>query len=103
MFIECNSKVCIYTHVCLFSGSVPAFYREVYDIVCPNQEQVDRDLFVQLLVRSSLPKSTAMQVNKQKNMFYFDLFMQNLFLTCTLSLLQLLVRYKHPRQDTCVK
>ncbi|XP_076460047.1 sorting nexin-8-like [Babylonia areolata] len=43
-------------------GSVPPFYREVYDIVCPNQEQVDRDLFVQLLVRSSLPKTVIMQI-----------------------------------------
>ncbi|KAK7112126.1 sorting nexin-8-like isoform X2 [Littorina saxatilis] len=43
-------------------GSVPPFYREVYDIVCPNQEQVDRDLFVQILVRSSLPKPVIMQI-----------------------------------------
>ncbi|PVD39364.1 hypothetical protein C0Q70_01994 [Pomacea canaliculata] len=43
-------------------GSVPPFYREVYNIVCPNQEQVDRDLFLQLLVRSSLPKPVIMQI-----------------------------------------
>lgn len=46
----------------LFTGSIPPFYREVYDIVCPNQEQVDRELFVQLLVQSSLPKQTVIQV-----------------------------------------
>lgn len=43
-------------------GSVPAFYREIYDIVCPNQEQVDRDMFVNLLVKSSLPKQTLTQI-----------------------------------------
>ncbi|RUS75487.1 hypothetical protein EGW08_016755 [Elysia chlorotica] len=43
-------------------GSIPPFYREVYDIVCPNQEQVERDLFVQLLVKSSLPKHVIMQI-----------------------------------------
>ncbi|KAL8593278.1 hypothetical protein ACOMHN_009931 [Nucella lapillus] len=46
----------------LTSGSVPAFYREIYDIVCPHQERVDRDLFVQLLVRSSLPKAVILQI-----------------------------------------
>ncbi|CAL1529392.1 unnamed protein product [Lymnaea stagnalis] len=46
----------------LVFGSIPPFYREVYDIVSPNQEQVDRDLFVQLLVKSSLPKQTIMQI-----------------------------------------
>ncbi|KAH9491365.1 sorting nexin [Bulinus truncatus] len=46
----------------LVFGSIPPFYREVYDIVCPNQEQVDRDLFVQLLVKSSLPKNVIMQI-----------------------------------------
>ncbi|KAL5019326.1 hypothetical protein ScPMuIL_005048 [Solemya velum] len=43
-------------------GSVPPFYREVYEIVCPNQEQVDQDLFVQLLVKSSLPKPKVIQI-----------------------------------------
>ncbi|KAK6170518.1 hypothetical protein SNE40_018894 [Patella caerulea] len=46
----------------LVFGSIPPFYREVYDIVCPNQEHVDRELFVQLLVKSSLPKTTIMQI-----------------------------------------
>ncbi|KAK0048507.1 sorting nexin-8 [Biomphalaria pfeifferi] len=46
----------------LVFGSIPSFYREVYDIVCPNQEQVDRDLFVQMLVKSSLPKHVIMQI-----------------------------------------
>ncbi|XP_060594865.1 sorting nexin-8-like [Ruditapes philippinarum] len=43
-------------------GSVPPFYREVYDIVCPNQEHVDQDMFVQILVQSSLPRTTVMQI-----------------------------------------
>ena len=46
-----------------FAGSVPAFYREVYNIVCPNAEdRVDHDMFVNLLVKSSLPKHTLTQV-----------------------------------------
>ncbi|KAL4240652.1 sorting nexin [Mactra antiquata] len=44
------------------TGSVPPFYREVYDIVCPNQEHVDQDLFVEILVKSSLPRSTVIQI-----------------------------------------
>lgn len=47
---------------CHVLGSVPPFYREVYDIVCPNQEHVDQDMFVQILVQSSLPRTTVMQV-----------------------------------------
>ncbi|KAK3580705.1 hypothetical protein CHS0354_005709 [Potamilus streckersoni] len=43
-------------------GSVPPFYREVYEIVCPNQEHVDQDMFLQLLVQSSLPRQTAIQI-----------------------------------------
>ncbi|XP_033106676.1 sorting nexin-8-like [Anneissia japonica] len=64
----------------LSSGSVPPFYREVYDIVCPNQEaKVDRDVFVKILMKSNLPKTTLSQIwvavdNKQgflnRNGFY---------------------------------
>ncbi|XP_052267005.1 sorting nexin-8-like [Dreissena polymorpha] len=43
-------------------GSVPPFYREIYEIVCPNQEQVDQDMFVAILVKSSLPRSTIIQI-----------------------------------------
>ncbi|XP_076443374.1 sorting nexin-8-like [Babylonia areolata] len=46
----------------LTSGSVPSFYREIYDIVCPHQERVDRDLFVELLIRSSLPRAVILQI-----------------------------------------
>ncbi|XP_071960510.1 sorting nexin-8-like isoform X2 [Antedon mediterranea] len=47
----------------LTSGSVPPFYREVYDIVCPNQEtKVDRDVFVRILMKSNLPKTTLSQI-----------------------------------------
>ncbi|XP_064631538.1 sorting nexin-8-like isoform X2 [Lineus longissimus] len=46
----------------LLFGSVPQFYREVYDIVCPDQQQVDRDMFVSLLVKSSLPKHVLTQI-----------------------------------------
>lgn len=46
-----------------FAGSVPAFYREIYQIVCPNQEErIDRDMFVKILVKSSLPKQSLSQV-----------------------------------------
>lgn len=46
-----------------FKGTVPAFYREMYDILCPNQESfVDQDMFIKLLVKSSLPKATLSQV-----------------------------------------
>ncbi|XP_023221676.1 sorting nexin-8-like isoform X1 [Centruroides sculpturatus] len=44
-------------------GSVPPYYREVYDILCPNQENnVDQDMFIKLLVKSSLPKQTLIQI-----------------------------------------
>ncbi|KAG8189274.1 hypothetical protein JTE90_019034 [Oedothorax gibbosus] len=44
-------------------GSVPPFYREMYDIVCANQENVvDQDMFIKLLVKSSLPKATLSQI-----------------------------------------
>jgi hypothetical protein len=69
---------------CHVSGSVPPFYREVYEIVCPNQEQVDRDLFVELLVRSNLPKSVIMQVShiicKTKQILYYMFLVALLFI-----------------------
>lgn len=44
-------------------GSVPAFYREVYQIVCPNQEEkIERDMFVKILMKSSLPKQSLSQI-----------------------------------------
>ncbi|GIX72565.1 sorting nexin-8, partial [Caerostris extrusa] len=44
-------------------GNVPPYYREMYDIVCPNQENiVDQDMFIKLLVKSSLPKQTLSQI-----------------------------------------
>ncbi|XP_041364313.1 sorting nexin-8-like [Gigantopelta aegis] len=46
----------------LVFGSVPALYREIYDIVCPNQEHVDREIFVQMLLKTSLPKQVIMQI-----------------------------------------
>ena len=48
-------------------GSVPALYREVYDILSPNQEHVDHEMFIKLLVKSSLPKSTLSQVRIERN------------------------------------
>ncbi|XP_033630679.1 sorting nexin-8-like isoform X1 [Asterias rubens] len=45
-------------------GVVPAYYREVYDIVCPNPRdgKVDQDMFVKILVKSSLPKQTLSSI-----------------------------------------
>lgn len=44
-------------------GTVPPFYREMYDIVCPNQENVvDQDMFIKLLMKSSLPKQILSQI-----------------------------------------
>ncbi|KAG1700942.1 Sorting nexin-8 [Nymphon striatum] len=44
-------------------GSVPSFYREVYDILCPDEtQQIDQDMFVKLLVKSSLPKATLLSI-----------------------------------------
>ncbi|XP_071814459.1 sorting nexin-8-like isoform X2 [Apostichopus japonicus] len=47
----------------LTSGAVPPYYREVYDIVCPNQEsRIDRDVIVKILTKSSLPKQTLSEI-----------------------------------------
>ncbi|XP_031567509.1 sorting nexin-8-like [Actinia tenebrosa] len=44
-------------------GSVPQFYREVYQIVCPNQEnKIEKEMFVKILVKSSLPKSSLTMI-----------------------------------------
>ena len=70
----------------MFAGSVPAFYREVYNIVCPNAEDhVDHDMFVNLLVKSSLPKHTLTQVNQSVLFDYIKLPL------CTVLLAQQLV------------
>ena len=42
---------------------MPPLYRELYDIFCPNQQDhVDQDLFINLLVKSSLPPQMLSQV-----------------------------------------
>ncbi|XP_077979974.1 sorting nexin-8-like [Glandiceps talaboti] len=44
-------------------GAVPPYYREVYNILCPSQEsKVDRDMFVKLLMKASLPKQTLSEI-----------------------------------------
>lgn len=59
LFWEYLRKICLVES----AGSVPAFYREVYQIVCPNQEEkIERDMFVKILVKSSLPKQSLSQV-----------------------------------------
>ncbi|KAK3089854.1 hypothetical protein FSP39_007091 [Pinctada imbricata] len=45
-----------------FEGAVPPLYREVYDIVSPQQEHIDQDLFVHLLLKTSLPRTTISQI-----------------------------------------
>lgn len=45
----------------LISDSIPTFYREVYQLLCPTQElKIDKDIFVKLLAKSSL---TSQQLN----------------------------------------
>jgi len=59
LFYKYLRKICLDES----AGSVPAFYREVYQIVCPNQEEkIERDMFVKILVKSSLPKQSLSQV-----------------------------------------
>lgn len=41
-----------------FLGSIPAYYREVYEICSPNGEAVHRDVFQTLLSQSKLSGST---------------------------------------------
>ena len=73
--LNCPGHVKLYTSFILImfsdslKGSVPAYYREVYEILCPHNEQVDKDLFIQLLLKSSLPRPTISQVNA----FFHDL------------------------------
>uniref|UniRef100_T1JGV2 PX domain-containing protein n=1 Tax=Strigamia maritima TaxID=126957 RepID=T1JGV2_STRMM len=44
-------------------GSVPQFYNEIYNIICPtSKQQVDRDIFVKLLIKSSLPSHTLIAI-----------------------------------------
>lgn len=50
---------------------MPAYYREVYQIACPNQEErIERDMFVKILVKSSLPKQSLSQVSFKEFLKY---------------------------------
>ena len=64
-FVKCQIIVKAHINVVkyVFSGSIPTLYREIYEIVCPNQEHVDHDMFIKILVKSSLPKQTLSQVS----------------------------------------
>ncbi|XP_076373078.1 sorting nexin-8-like [Tachypleus tridentatus] len=44
-------------------GSVPPMYRQIYDILCPGSEtRIDQEIFIKLLVKSSLPIQTLTQI-----------------------------------------
>lgn len=59
LFCKRLHKICLVE----LAGSVPSFYREVYQIVCPNQEEkIEREMFVKILMKSSLPKQSLTQV-----------------------------------------
>ncbi|XP_029649490.1 sorting nexin-8 [Octopus sinensis] len=44
------------------AGSVPPLYREIYDIIAPSQERVDRELFLSIFAKSNLPNETITQI-----------------------------------------
>ena len=48
----------------LFSGSVPSYYRDVYDILCPNaNDQIQQTVFAKVMTKSGLDNGTLSQVN----------------------------------------
>ena len=53
-----NTKLSLF---CLV-GSVPPLYREIYDIICPNDERVDHEMFVKVLAQSGVAAPTLSQV-----------------------------------------
>ncbi|PSN58321.1 hypothetical protein C0J52_00167 [Blattella germanica] len=45
-----------------FAGSVPPYYREVYDIISPTSSTISKDLLTKLLVKSGLPAQTLSSI-----------------------------------------
>lgn len=51
-----------------FLGSVPAYYREVYEAIrCRTHERVQVEVFQRLLLKSDLSKATLGQVRKRQH------------------------------------
>jgi hypothetical protein len=48
------------------SGSVPPYYREVFNIISPSSSNVSKELFTKLLVKSGLPSQTLSLVSLQE-------------------------------------
>ncbi|GAB1607628.1 sorting nexin-8-like [Argonauta hians] len=44
------------------AGAVPALYREIYDIVCPNQERIEKEVFHHVFSKTNLPIETLNQI-----------------------------------------
>lgn len=61
-----NDNKMVYFFSSLFlssaAGSVPPLYREIYDIISPSQERVDKELFLSIFAKSNLPNETITQV-----------------------------------------
>ena len=54
-----------YVTVCAYSilGNVPAFYRELFEVICGGQERIDFDTFQSLLGKSGLAKQSLSTVS----------------------------------------
>ena len=51
-------------YLCGLTGSIPAFYRNAYDLCCPGGNgNVSKDMFTRLLVKSGLPSHTLSTVS----------------------------------------
>jgi hypothetical protein len=48
------------------SGSVPPYYREIFNIISPSSSNVSKELFTKLLVKSGLPSQTLSSVSPQE-------------------------------------
>ena len=49
---------------CLLTGSVPPFYRDVYDALCPAQNnEIAQSVVAKVLTKSGLEKGVLSQVN----------------------------------------
>jgi hypothetical protein len=51
------------------SGSVPPYYREVFNIISTSSSNVSKEIFTKLLVKSGLPSQTLSLVSL-KEAFY---------------------------------
>jgi hypothetical protein len=56
--------MCFYSYIFVLTGTIPAFYREVYQTLCTDgSSKIEKDVLEKVLTKSGLPVATVATVS----------------------------------------